>query len=71
MPDIPYLLIHGEKDQAVQKALHSDPMVAAMRERRLRVEYVERPNLAHGGPLDYEVYRKMIDFVVSNLKRAD
>ncbi len=24
MPDIPYLLIHGDKDQAVQKAAHSD-----------------------------------------------
>ncbi len=69
MPDIPYLLVHGEKDQAVGKTAHSDPMVAAMRQRHLQVEYVERPKLGHGGPLDYETHRKMIDFVISNLKR--
>ena len=71
MPDIPYLLIHGEKDEAVKKVAHSDLMVAAMRKRRLRVEYVERPNLGHGGPLDYETYRRMIDFVGDNLKRLN
>jgi pimeloyl-ACP methyl ester carboxylesterase len=71
MPDIPYLLIHGEKDQAVQKAAHSDPMVAAMRQRHLQVEYVECPKLGHGGPLDYETYRRISDFVISNLKRPN
>jgi dipeptidyl aminopeptidase/acylaminoacyl peptidase len=69
MPDIPYLLVHGEKDEAVKKKAHSDPMVAAMRKRHLRVEYVERPNLGHGGPLDYETNHKIIDFVISHLKR--
>jgi alpha-beta hydrolase superfamily lysophospholipase len=70
MPDIPYLLVHGEKDQAVKKTAHSDPMVAAMRQRRLQVEYVERPNLGHGAPLDYETNHKITDFVISHLKRA-
>jgi len=70
MPDIPYLLVHGEKDQAVGKAVHSDAMVAAMRQRQLRVEYVERPKLGHGGPLDYEAYRKIADFVISHLRRS-
>jgi dipeptidyl aminopeptidase/acylaminoacyl peptidase len=70
MPDIPYLFIHGDKDQAVGKAAHSDKLVAALRQRKLRVEYVERPNLGHGGPLDYEAYRRMIDFVTANLKRS-
>lgn len=69
MPNIPYLLIHGERDQAVKKEAHSDPMVAAMRQRHLQVEYVERPKLGHGGPMDYETNRKIIDFVTSNLKR--
>jgi dipeptidyl aminopeptidase/acylaminoacyl peptidase len=71
MPDIPYLLIHGAKDQAVKKEAHSDRMVAAMHQRHLRVEYVQRPNLAHGAPMDYETYRKIIDFVISNLKRPN
>jgi len=69
MPDIPYLLIHGDKDVAVGKKAHSDKMVTAMRKRNLRVEYMERPNLGHGGPMDYETHRKMIDFVISRLKR--
>ncbi len=71
MPDIPYLLVHGEKDQAVQKAAHSDPMVEAMRQRHLQVEYVERQKLGHGGPLDYETNRKIVDFVISHLKRPN
>jgi pimeloyl-ACP methyl ester carboxylesterase len=69
MPDIPYLLIHGEKDLAVGKKAHSDKMVKAMRKRKLRVEYMERPNLGHGGPMDYETQRRMIDFVIEHLKR--
>lgn len=69
MPDIPYLLIHGEKDQAVAKAAHSDALVSAMRRRQLQVEYVECPKLGHGGPMDYETSRKTVDFVLSNLKR--
>jgi pimeloyl-ACP methyl ester carboxylesterase len=71
LPDIPYLLVHGEKDQAVKKTAHSDPMVAAMRQRKLKVDYVERPQLGHGGPMDYETHRKISDFVMSHLKRRD
>ena len=71
MPDIPYLLIHGEKDQAVKKAAHSDPMVAAMRQRHLQVDYVERPKMGHGGPMDYETNHKILDFVISHLKRPN
>jgi alpha-beta hydrolase superfamily lysophospholipase len=71
LPDIPYLLVHGEKDQAVKKSAHSDPMVAAMRARHLRVDYVELPKMGHGSPMDYQTSHKIIDFVISNLKRTN
>jgi pimeloyl-ACP methyl ester carboxylesterase len=69
MPDIPYLIVHGEKDLAVKKSAHSDPMVAAMRQRRLQVDYVECPKLGHGGPMDYATSRRIIDFVISHCRR--
>jgi alpha-beta hydrolase superfamily lysophospholipase len=69
MPEIPYLLVHGEKDQAVKKSAHSDPFVVGMRERGLPIEYVERPKLGHGGPMDYEASRKIVDFVLTHLRR--
>jgi dipeptidyl aminopeptidase/acylaminoacyl peptidase len=70
MPDIPYLIVHGEKDQAVKKSAHSDPMVALMRKRGLSVEYLDRPNLGHGGPMDYPTSRRIIEFVTSNLRKG-
>lgn len=69
LPDIPYLIVHGEKDQAVRKSAHSDAMVAAMRGRRLRVEYIERPKLGHGNPLDYAAFRRIVEFVTAQRKR--
>jgi len=63
MPDIPYLIIHGDKDVAVSKSAHSDPMVARMRERRLQVEYIEVPGMGHGGPMPIEVLQRRIEFV--------
>jgi len=71
MPDIPYLLVHGERDLSVKKSAHSDPMVAAMRQRHLRVDYVECPNMGHVGPMDYETNYKIVHFVISNLKRPN
>jgi len=67
MPDIPYLLAHGDKDGAVFKAHHSDRMVAAMRDRGLRVEYVEVPGLGHGSPMPIEVLAGQIEFVAEHL----
>ena len=69
LPDIPYLIVHGAKDQAVGKAAHSDPMVAAMRDRQLRVEYLEREKLGHGGPLDYPATRRIVEFVVAQRQK--
>lgn len=69
MPDVPYLIVHGEKDLSVKKSAHSDRLVAAMRQRQLRVEYVECANLGHGGPMDYATSHRITDFVTSHLKR--
>jgi alpha-beta hydrolase superfamily lysophospholipase len=71
LPDIPYLLLHGALDPAVNKQAHSDPMVAAMRRRHLRVEYIECPLMLHCGPLDYETSRRISDFIMGNLAGND
>lgn len=68
MPDVPYLIVHGDKDKAVSKAAHSDRLVAAMRQRRLKVEYIEVPGMGHGGPMPVEVLLRRIEFVGSFLK---
>ena len=47
MPKIPYTIIHGDADQAVNKALHSDRFVAAMRAAGHDVTYIEVPGMPH------------------------
>lgn len=63
MPDIPYRLIHGDKDQAVNKAKHSDRFVAEMRKHNKQVDYLEVPGMTHGGNVTYQASRAQIDFV--------
>ena len=63
MPRVPYQIVHGDADQAVNKAAHSDKMVRAMRESGLNVEYIEVPGMGHHAPLFFDVYRRTIDFV--------
>jgi len=67
MPDIPYLIIHGDADEAVAKHLHSDPFVAAMRRQGRKVEYMEVPGMMHGDLMPVEVFEKQVDFVTSFL----
>jgi dipeptidyl aminopeptidase/acylaminoacyl peptidase len=67
MPKIPYLIVHGDKDTAVSKEHHSDPMVAAMRRRKLKVEYVEVPGMGHGAPMPMPVTQKCVRFASSFL----
>lgn len=68
MPDVPYQILHGGKDQAVGKAQHSDPLVAAMRKRGLKVEYIEEPDMGHCWPLtSYSALRRLTDFVIERL----
>lgn len=67
MPRVPYQIVHGDADKAVNKAAHSDRMVCRMKEHGLNVEYIEVPGMGHHNPLYFDVYRKVIDFVKSHL----
>lgn len=67
MPNIQYLIIHGDQDVAVSKVHHSDPMVAAMRARKMNVQYIEIPGMGHGSPMPVEAIVKQIRFVESLL----
>ena len=68
MPDIPYLIIHGGQDRAVSKKAHSDKMVAAMRKRKMRVEYIEVPAMGHCGPLPLRAVQRDVAFVVEAMR---
>ena len=68
MPDVPYLIIHGGKDPAVSKRHHSDKMVAAMRKRKLKVEYVEVAGMGHCWPLPLEVLLREVEFVADAMR---
>ena len=70
LPRVPYLIVHGDADQSVNKAAHSDKMVRAMREQGLEVEYIEVPGMGHHAPLFFDVYRRTIDFVKEKLNPA-
>ena len=63
MPKIPYLLLHGGRDQAVAKSKHSDPFAAAMRKLGHQLEYLELPQMAHCNPMDWQTFRRTVDFV--------
>ena len=68
MPDIPYLIVHGGADTAVNKAAHSDRLVAALRARGLRVDYQEIPGMGHCGPLPEETTAVINDFMLGALR---
>lgn len=63
MPDVPYLFLHGDRDEAVNKAAHSDTMVATLRAMGRRVEYVEVPGMGHGTCMPLSVSQRMVDFM--------
>jgi dipeptidyl aminopeptidase/acylaminoacyl peptidase len=63
LPDIPYLLVQGGKDTAVNKQRHADVMVAAMRQRGLKVDYLEIPLMGHCSPLPAAALKRAADFV--------
>jgi alpha-beta hydrolase superfamily lysophospholipase len=67
MPDIPYLIIHGQKDPAVNKQRHSDAMVAALRSAGRRVEYHEPPDMMHTGPMPLKSLQREVEFVAEAL----
>ena len=47
MPDIPYYIVHGDCDGAVNKKIHSDRFVERMRECGKNVTYVEVEGMEH------------------------
>lgn len=69
LPDIPYLIIHGDVDVAVNKQAHSDKMVAAMRQAQRRITYLEVTGMGHGSNIPYAILRAKIDFVKSHLAK--
>ena len=69
MPDIPYRIVHGDKDQAVSKKHHSDKFVAALRNRKLNVQYIEVPGMGHGSCVPLQVIADNITFVNAALAR--
>lgn len=66
MPDIPYLIIHGDKDKAVNKEKHSDIFVREMKRRQLNIEYIEVTGMGHGSAMPVEVPERMIEFIVNS-----
>ena len=74
MPYVPYLVIHGTDDTAVNKAAHSDVFVNRMRESGHEIEYIEAKGMGHCNFVDYSVYRRYIDFIIrfiSEIKNLD
>lgn len=67
MPAIPYLIIHGDADRAVNKACHSDRFVSAFLARGLSVSYLEVPGMGHGEPGPGHVYETKIAFITQAL----
>ncbi len=67
MPRVPYLIIHGTEDKAVNKAAHSDVFVARMKAEGHDIEYVEAPGMGHCAFVDYAVYRRYQDFVLAHI----
>ncbi len=47
LPDIPYIIYHGDADDQVSKAAHSDRLVARLRALGRRVTYIEVPGGEH------------------------
>jgi dipeptidyl aminopeptidase/acylaminoacyl peptidase len=71
MPDIPYLIVHGDKDYAVNKTHHSDRLVAALRAATRDVTYIEVPGMGHLGPLPPDVLQRTIAFVSERLCQVE
>ncbi len=63
LPDIPYRLVHGDRDDQVSKVHHSDAMAAAMRARGLDTAYAEVPGMGHVGPLPSDVLEADAAFI--------
>lgn len=65
MPDIPYLIVHGESDKSVNKQKHSDIFVEKMKETGHNIEYIPVKNMGHCSINEYTVLRCTMDFIKS------
>lgn len=63
MPYIPYLFTHGTDDCRVNKAIHSDAMVKALRDAGHQVDYAEVPHLGHGVNIPLSVTLRRLEFI--------
>ena len=63
------MIIHGEKDQAVAKAHHSDPFCKATKQSGRNLVYLELLNMEHCGPWDYTSLQATTDFVKAGLRQ--
>ncbi|MCW3059685.1 MAG: alpha/beta hydrolase [Capsulimonas sp.] len=63
MPRIPYLVIHGDRDDAVAKSRHSDVFAARMRAAGHDFIYIELPGVGHCGPLSKATKQAISRFV--------
>ena len=70
LPDIHYRIIHGAADRSVSKQHHSDKLVAALRRRKLRVDYVTPAAMGHCGPMPLKVLAGNVAFVRDALSRS-
>ena len=69
MPDIPYMLVHGEKDVAVSKAHHGDPFCRTLKQAGRNLTYLELANMEHCGPWDFASFQATTDFVKTGLRQ--
>jgi dipeptidyl aminopeptidase/acylaminoacyl peptidase len=64
MPKVPYLFLHGELDNQVNKQKHSDRMVAEMQKLSYDVVYHGIPAYGHGGPMPPAMEQAKMKFVL-------
>jgi len=65
MPDIPYMVIHGDADTAVNKQRHSDAFVKELSKSR-KVTYIEVAGMRHCA-MPRIIEKRMYDFIIGNL----
>jgi len=69
MPDIPYFIVHGDADKLVNKGVHSDKYVPAMRAKGYNVTYVEVSGMEHVDLVGYPDAGKLyLEFIASFAK---
>jgi len=66
MPDIPYYIVHGDADMAVNKGKHSDKFVSEMKKNH-NIKYNEVHDMGHCN-LQGENIEKYYDFILSFIK---